>query len=105
MPYDKFVIRSSRPAARPPDNPAAAYYEVLRTPEMACRDLDATVPRRAVQLQQVPRPPLRALDAEPVLPAWPPISRRIERKPAPGSGMTEDRQRRGPPEAKRRWSR
>ena len=48
----------------------------LRTPDDGDGEHHAPVPGRALQLQQVPRSPVRALDAGPVLPHWRRTSRR-----------------------------
>ncbi len=50
------------------ENPAASYFKILRDPAAIDGEHDAALPGRPVQLQQVPRPPVRALDPGPVLP-------------------------------------
>ncbi len=58
-----------RAAARTCENPPAAYFKMLRDARRGDGEHDAPVPGRPLQLQQVPRPSVRALDAGPVLPA------------------------------------
>ena len=67
-PYDKFVRTILTATGSNRENPAAAYFKILREPGGDHGEHDAAVPGRPVQLQQVPRPPLRALDPGPVLP-------------------------------------
>ena len=68
-PYDQFVHddpdgeRLEPRATRRP-----SYFKILREPDGDDGEHDAAVPGRPVQLQQVPRPPVRALDPGPVLP-------------------------------------
>ena len=52
-----------------PREPAGRVLEDHPRPGIADGEHDAPVPGRALQLQQVPRPSVRALDAGPVLPA------------------------------------
>ena len=67
-PYDQFARADPDRQRLEQENPAAAYYKILREPDGDDGEHHAPVPGRALQLQQVPRPPVRALDAGPVLP-------------------------------------
>ncbi len=69
LPYDKFAPYDSHGQRIDRRQPGGLLLRGGPHAGDGFRDLDATVPRRAVQLQQVPRPSLRALDPEPVLPA------------------------------------
>ena len=82
MPYDQFAYDILTASGSNLENPPAAYYKVLRDARRRDGEHDAALPGRALQLQQVPRPPVRALDAGPVLPAG--------RVTSPRSSRTED---------------
>ena len=78
--------RSSRPAARTRRIPPRSYFKILRDAGGDDGEHDAPVPGHALQLQQVPRPSVRALDAGPVLPDSPRSSRRSTSTDDPASG-------------------
>ena len=67
-PYDKFVRAIMTANGSNRENPPAAYFKILREPGGDDGEHDAALPGGPVQLQQVPRPSVRALDAGPVLP-------------------------------------
>ncbi len=67
-PYDKFVLSILTATGSNKTNPPASYFKILREPAADDGEHDAALPGGSVQLQQVPRPPVRALDAGPVLP-------------------------------------
>ena len=90
-PYDQFAREILTASGSNLENPPAAYYKILREPDDDDGEHHAAVPGRAVQLQQVPRPPVRALDAGPVLPDWPRTSRRSACKDDPAVRRPEDR--------------
>ena len=66
-PYDQFVRTILTASGSNRENPPAAYYKILRDAGGDDGEHHAPVPGRALQLQQVPRPSVRALDAGPVL--------------------------------------
>ncbi len=68
-PYDQFVHEILTATGSTKDNPAANYWKILREPSEAMENHHAPLPRHPLQLQQVPRPSVRTLDAGPVLPA------------------------------------
>ncbi len=67
-PYDQFVRTILTASGSNQENPAASYFKILREPGGDDGEHDAPLPGRPVQLQQVPRPSVRALDPGPVLP-------------------------------------
>ena len=69
MPYDQFVYAVLTASGSNAGEPAGRRTSrCSATPEDDDGEHDAAVPGRALQLQQVPRPSVRALDAGPVLP-------------------------------------
>ena len=67
-PYDQFVHEDPHRQRFDERQPGRLVLQNAAHARSADGEHDAVVPRHAVQLQQVPRPSLRALDAGPVLP-------------------------------------
>ena len=66
-PYDHFVRSIVTASGSNRENPPASYYKILRTPDRGHGSHDPAVPGHSLQLQQVPRPPVRTVDTGPVL--------------------------------------
>ena len=66
-PYDQFAFEVLTATGSTLDNPAAAYWKILREPATAMEKHDASVFGRAIQLQQVPRSSVRTLDTGSIL--------------------------------------
>ena len=69
-PYNVFAYDILTGSGSNVAHPEAAYYKILRQPDAGHGEHDAPVPGDPLQLQQVPRPPVRALDAGSVLPTF-----------------------------------
>ena len=67
-PYDEFAKAILTASGSNVTNPPASYFKILRDARRRDGEHDAALPGDPLQLQQVPRPPVRALDAGPVLP-------------------------------------
>ena len=67
-PYDQFVRELIDAQGSSLDQPGRQLLPRAEGHRQDDRGRQPDVPRRALQLQQVPRPPVRAVDAEPVLP-------------------------------------
>ena len=67
-PYDQFVRQILTASGSNQDHPPASYFKILREPAPTMENTTHLFLGGALQLQQVPRSPLRALDPGPVLP-------------------------------------
>jgi hypothetical protein len=99
VPYDKFVYAILTASGSTAQNPAAAYYEVARTPEMAAETSTQLFLGVRFSCNKCHDHPFERWTQNQYyqLAAY---FARIDRKPAPGSGMTDDRNGKDP-DAKR----
>lgn len=99
MPYDKFAHTILTASGSTAANPAAAYYEVVRTPEMAAENSTQLFLGVRFSCNKCHDHPFERWTQNQYYQLAAYFSR-IDRKPAPGSGMTDDRNGKDP-DAKR----